>query len=262
MKKNNSKIQNKKLRIAIFDLTDCEGCELEFLALRKSLAARGHDFEITNWRLANEINSTGPFDISFIEGTPITDRDIEVVKQARKVSKQIITLGTCAAWGGLQSAIPEKDRAKQIEAVYGKKYQATSKPPRPLSYYIDIDIHLAGCPVNPKELEKLLTCLFAGKEFKQAGGPVCLDCKSAGNPCLFLDEGFCMGPVTKGGCGAPCPSRGLRCYGCFGPIPNANLSALKTAGSKHLSENEIENAMRLFFAHSNEYKEYKIKKNK
>lgn len=258
----NKNIKKQPVRIAIFDLTDCEGCELEFLALRKALISRGHDFEITNWRLANEKNTTGPFDVTFIEGSPITERDIEVVKRARKVSKYVVTLGTCSDWGGLQSAIPEKDRDKFICAVYGKGYKTTSKPPKPISYYIDVDIRLAGCPISVVELEKLLVCLFAGKEFKQAYDPVCLDCKSAGNPCLFLDEGFCMGPVTKGGCGAPCPSKGLRCYGCFGPLAGANLGALKTASMKKLTEEEIDNAMRLYFAHSDEYKLYKTKGNK
>jgi coenzyme F420-reducing hydrogenase gamma subunit len=252
----------KPLRIAIFDLTDCEGCELEFLALRKKLVDRGHDFEITNWRLANHTNSTGPFDVTFIEGSPITSRDIDVVKQARKVSKTIVTLGTCASCGGIQSALPESDRDKNLSSVYDSKYKTNSKSPKPVSYYIGVDIHLAGCPINPKELERLLTCLFVGKEFKQAYAPVCLDCKAAGNPCLFLDEGFCLGPVTKGGCGAPCPQKGLRCYGCFGPMPGANLSALRTAGQKNLSDQKIENAIRLFFAQSDEYKEYKIRRKK
>jgi coenzyme F420-reducing hydrogenase gamma subunit len=245
-------------KVAIFDLTDCEGCELQFIALRKALLDAGHEFEITNWRLGTAASTLGPFDVTFIEGSPISESDIELVKQARKKSGAIVSLGSCAALGGVQSALPENQRAKMLQSIYKKSYKSTSKAPKPLSYYIDVDIHLPGCPVNPNELAKLLSCVFAGKDFKPATAPVCLDCKADGNTCLFVDEGFCLGPVTKGGCEAPCPKRGLRCYGCFGPLDGANLFALEPA-AKHKSKDEIDKALKLFFKHSDQYKDYKTK---
>jgi sulfhydrogenase subunit delta len=249
----------KKLKLAIFDLTDCEGCELQFLALREKLADVGHDFEIETWRLGTAVNNPGPYDATFIEGSPITESDIEVLKQARKASQTIVTLGTCAYLGGIQSSLPENQREKYLKEIYGAKYKAKTKAPKPVSYYIDVDIHLPGCPVNPKELERLLACLFANKKFIPAYAPVCLDCKVAKNECLFLTDGFCLGPITKGGCGAPCPKAGLRCMGCFGPLKDANLSALGKA-APHLSGKELEQALALFMAKSDEYIGYKLKK--
>lgn len=249
----------KKLKIAIFDLTDCEGCELQFIALREKLLARGNDFEISNWRLVNTDNSPGPFDITFIEGSPITESDIEITKQARRVSKHIITLGTCAEFGGIQSALSENKRTKNLAEIYGKEYKTNSKSPKPVSYYIDVDIHIPGCPVSTNELERLLAGIFHEKKFTNRKYPVCLECKANDNPCLFLDEGFCLGPVTRGGCEAACPSRGLRCYGCLGPIEGANLGALKNAAEKHVPEDEIENALKLYFAHTDIYKDYDLK---
>lgn len=246
----------KKPKIAIFDLTDCEGCELQFLALREELAREGHDFEITNWRLAGEPESTGPFDVTFIEGSPMTDHDIEVVKQARKVSQKIISLGVCASLGGVQASLKSSSRKNSIADVYNQKYQAKGRAPKPLSYYIDVDIELPGCPVNTQELKKLLSDLLIGKKFVPAYFPVCLECKENQAECLFLEEGFCLGPVTKGGCGAICPSRGLRCYGCFGPLPGTNLRALKKAAK--IEKGQLEKKIELFFSETNEYKEYKI----
>lgn len=260
MKTANSKKQvansGRKLRLAIFDLTDCEGCELQFLALREKLAHRGHDFEISNWRLVDAHMSAGPFDATFIEGSPITESDIEIVKRARAVSGRIITLGTCAVFGGVQAALPEASREKSLKEIYGAKYKTSTRAPRPINYYIDVDINLPGCPVNPDELERLLSSLFAGKKFEPIHHPVCLDCKVAGNVCLFLEEGFCLGPVTRGGCGAPCPKAGLSCYGCFGPAEDANLSAIKKVTEHYYGPEDLKNSLELFFKQTNEYKGY------
>jgi sulfhydrogenase subunit delta len=36
----------------------------------------------------------------------------------------------------------------------------------------------------------------------------------------------CMGPVTRSGCGAICPSFGRDCYACYGPAENLNAPSL------------------------------------
>ena len=43
---------------------------------------------------------------------------------------------------------------------------------------------------------------------------------------LFLVLVTELGPVTRCGCGALCPSLERACYGCFGPTAEANESAL------------------------------------
>lgn len=261
MKPQNSKlkIQNSKLRLAVFDLTDCEGCELQFLALREKLVERGHSFEVTNWRLLDGGMAPGPFDVTFIEGSPITEADVAIVKRARAVSEKIITLGTCAVFGGVQSALPENTREKSLKEIYGGKYKTNTRAPRPVSYYINVDIDLPGCPINPNELERLLSALFAGKKFEPVHHSVCLDCKAAGNVCLFIEEGFCLGPVTRGGCGAPCPKAGLPCYGCYGPTEDANLLALKNVTEQYHGPENLKNSLELFFRPTDEYKEYRLK---
>ena len=59
------------------------------------------------------------------------------------------------------------------------------------------------------------------------GASVCMECKRAGHPCVVVTRGLpCMGPVTRTGCGALCPSLGRDCYACFGPIRDPNVDAL------------------------------------
>jgi len=250
----------KEIKVAIFDLTDCEGCELQFLALREELAAKGKDFQLANWRLLSNGASTGPFDITFIEGSPITDDDVVAVKKARAASKTIVALGSCATFGGLQAALPESRRALNIQKVYGEKYKATSRSPKNISYYIDVDINLPGCPIDKNELERLLAAVTSGKKYKEIKYPVCLECKARNNTCLFLEDGFCLGPVTKGGCGAICPTNGLRCYGCFGPVEGANIEAMENVAGKYTDKKYLKDNLELYFKNAEEYKDYITKR--
>ena len=56
---------------------------------------------------------------------------------------------------------------------------------------------------------------------------MCQQCKGRGTVCLLVANGTaCLGPVTRAGCGALCPSIGRGCFGCFGPSEGANTEAL------------------------------------
>jgi F420-non-reducing hydrogenase small subunit len=48
--------------------------------------------------------------------------------------------------------------------------------------------------------------------------------------CLLAQGLVCMGPATRGGCEAQCPSGNMACTGCFGPT-----SKVRDQGAKILS---------------------------
>jgi coenzyme F420-reducing hydrogenase gamma subunit len=48
-----------------------------------------------------------------------------------------------------------------------------------------------------------------------------------GTTCLLVTDGdVCLGPVTRAGCNALCPSIGRGCFGCFGPAETTNVPSL------------------------------------
>jgi sulfhydrogenase subunit delta len=257
--KYNNKPHTTRSKIAIFDLTDCEGCELEFINLREKLTSLVEQVDIANWRLGSTNTDPGPFDITFIEGSPITETDIEIVKRARAVSRLVISLGSCADLGGVQAWTGVGARNKGLKLVYGEKYKSSSKAPKPISYYIDVDIHLPGCPINQNELAEVLGVLLAGRKPTEGRYPVCLECKAKENECLLLSGQACLGPVTKGGCEAVCPSKGLRCWGCFGALRGGNTVAMKGILEERFGKERAKQLLGIFYSEQDEYKALYLK---
>ncbi|MEK7447285.1 MAG: NADH:ubiquinone oxidoreductase [Patescibacteria group bacterium] len=235
-----------KPKIGIFDLTDCEGCELQMLNLKDRLLRLAEIVDIPIWRLAKTPTEFGPFDVSFVEGTPMSADDIRVAKKVRENSKTVVALGACAHLGGVPAELDEAKRNIFMKEVYGKNYKTTSKPAKPLSAYIQVDHFIHGCPIDLDEAERVIVSLLMDKNPSLPSTPVCLECKERENPCLFLKGEPCQGPITEGGCKAICPSNGLRCWGCQGPVKNANFKAMEKNLERLKYKDQTENIMDAF----------------
>ena len=80
-------MQKNKPKVAIYDFTDCEGCEVKLVSLREKLLALEKRINIADWRLGQDRKEKGPFDITIIEGTPITKHEVELLKKLREESR-------------------------------------------------------------------------------------------------------------------------------------------------------------------------------
>ena len=248
----------KKIRIAIFDLTDCEGCELEFLNLKEKLLDLLDKVEILNWRLISSKEQWKNIDYAFIEGTPIKPDEIKLLKKIRENAKFVVALGTCACTGGIPALIDPEKREKVFKKIYPGKNPKISKPAKPIAHYIKIDFAIGGCPVNVSEIERFLSSILAGKIPQNKPYPVCLVCKARQNECLLLKGKPCMGPVTTAGCNAICPTYGLPCFGCSGPMKDANMKALYNKFKElKIPEKEILNWTAVAWRNLKEYQELK-----
>ena len=101
----------------------------------------------------------------------------------------------------------------------------------PISEHVKVDLELPGCPVSAGQLREVLAAVLVGRRPQLLNEAVCLDCKRRGIPCLLVTGTEpCLGPVTRAGCGALCPSVGRGCFGCFGPQVDANPVSLASGG--------------------------------
>ena len=226
--------------------------------MRERLLAIENKVDIVNWRLGQEYFEPGPYDITIIEGTPVTHHEIELLKELRKNSKILVALGACAALGGVPAIMPEKDRKVWYEKIYTSQYHPRGVDAPPLNHYVEVDFSIHGCPVDEDEVVKAMEDLLAGKRPQYRPYSVCFECKLANNPCRIAEEGKpCLGPITQGGCKAVCVSGGSPCYGCFGLREEANIPALLKILEKITDKKTIERYLSMFHSRTKEIKESK-----
>ncbi len=147
-----------------------------------------------------------------------------------------------------------------------------------LDQVVDVDYYLPGCPPEPPQIWAVLQVVVAALT---AGGPlppkgsivgaanvaVCEECplekgekritrfyrpyEITPEPGLcLLEQGLvCMGPATRGGCGALCPQVNMGCRGCYGPMDGVDdqgakmLSAIASVigvGSPDMEEADLD----------------------
>jgi len=234
-------------KIAIYDFTDCEGCEVEIVSLRERILALEQQVDIVDWRLGQERKENCSFLLSIIEGTPITQDEIDTLKWLREKSRFIIALGACASLAGIPGIVNKEDRQRLYKEIYGPEYKPKGLDALPLQAYVKVDFFIHGCPVNKEEVVRILSELLAGRTPAYRPYSVCFECKLAGNKCRIAEEQKpCLGPITQGGCGAVCISGGSACYGCFGPREEANVEGLKETLKKFASDEEIKRYFSMF----------------
>ncbi len=248
--------QNLKLKkkIAIFDLTDCEGCQVELISLGRQILNLLPYIEIVNWRLAQDRKDDGPYDITLVEGSPITQDEIDLLKEIRAQSKMLIALGTCATLGGAPAIMEKEKREFWYKKIYGENYKPIGIDAAPLSAYVKVDVSICGCPINGEETLKILMDLLNGKQWRGRGYSVCFECKKAENLCLLVAKKPCLGPVIQGGCAAICVSGNSSCYGCFGLRREANIEGMMEILKEFCPPEQIEQYFSMFLKRTEAYK--------
>jgi sulfhydrogenase subunit delta len=222
-----------KPKVAFFDFTSCEGCQLtvvdslqthvdlldavEIVQFREAMTERGEDYAI-----------------AFIEGSCVRKSDEDRLKKIREQAAYVVALGACAHLGGVNAIRNRQPVESVTEYVYGDSPAVRDDLLRvtplaqPLEAIIPVDVVLPGCPIDREEFVHVTKQLLQGRVPKLPDYPMCVECKLNENVCLYHRGQVCLGAITRAGCGAICPTYGDPCEGCRGLIPNPNLDAMQT----------------------------------
>ncbi len=217
-----------KSRIAVHKFSSCDGCQLAFLNLGEALLELAGLVDFVHFLEAGFDDAAAQVDIAFIEGSVSTPEDAARLRAIRANSRYLITIGACATAGGVQALRNLADAEAWTAAVYASpEFIHSLATSTPIRAEVKVDLELWGCPVNSRQVLAAVRALLFGVAPVVENDKVCMECKRRGQVCVLVARGEpCMGPVTRTGCGALCPSFGRDCYACYGPAENSNGAAL------------------------------------
>lgn len=228
-------MSTQKPRVAIFDFACCEGCQLQFVNLEEEILDLIGAVDVVEWREAIS-DQSHEYDIAIIEGSITRPEDEGKIELIRSRAKMLIALGACATIGGVNKLKNNFDLDEVKKCVYGKDagmpHLETSMT-KAVDEVVKVDYKIHGCPIDRKEFTYIIRSLLLGKKPEIPDYPVCVECKMKENMCLWEVDEICLGPITRAGCGARCPSSAFRCFGCRGYVDKPNVAAAKDVMDKH-----------------------------
>ncbi len=238
-------IEPARPRVAVFDFTGCEGCELQLANREDSLPEFLAAIDLVAFR---EVSSQAgdDYQIALVEGAVTRADEVARLEAIRARAELVVALGSCACFGGVNQLKNGRDLAAVHREVYGE-VAAPSGPARPIREVIGVDLEIPGCPVSKAEVERLVQHLQWQIPFRFPAYPVCVECKQRFTVCAFDLGQLCLGPITRAGCGAPCPAGGAGCWGCRGAAEQPNIDELfAIARRRGFTEREIRERMEFF----------------
>jgi len=240
-------IEPNKPTVAVFDFTGCEGCELQLANKEETLTAFLQAVTVVGFREISSAEDAGDkIDVALIDGAITRDDEVTRLKRIRQRASLVVALGSCACFGGVNRMKNDLDLEAANHEVYGGDPRPTL-PTRSISEVVLVDLEIPGCPVSKDEVERIVQHLIWDVPFSPPAYPVCLECKQRFAVCLFETGQLCLGPITHGGCNAPCPVGGLGCLGCRGPAADPNYDAfLAVASERGFQPREVDDRLRFF----------------
>lgn len=236
-----------KPKVAFFSFSSCEGCQLQVLNLEEELPTLLGFIEIVNFREAID-EKRDDYDIAFIEGSITRESDIVELKEIRTKAKILVAFGACADLGGVNALKNFHPQDSWLPAVYNRTdFFDDTMPTNRVKDIVPVDFVIPGCPIDKGEFLRFVQSLLLGVQPRIPDYPVCVECRSRGNVCLVEEGKWCLGSVTRAGCGAICPTFRDPCAGCRGLTSAPNIESLVTIlMEKGYSKEDIRDKFRIF----------------
>ena len=236
-----------KPKIAFFDFTSCEGCQLTVIDSLQTHPELLEMVEIVEFREAMSEKSDA-YDVAFIEGSCTRVGDEARLQDIRDRAGLVMALGACAHLGGVNAIRNNQNMEEVRDYVYGdKKEWFDTYEPRAIDKVIAVDGVIPGCPIDGAEFLRVVKGLLQGRVLVPPSYPVCMECKLNGTICLYQRGDVCLGPIIRAGCNAVCTTYSNSCIGCRGLVPGANIEGMRGVLAEHgVDEAEIDSKMTLF----------------
>jgi F420-non-reducing hydrogenase small subunit len=233
------------MKLATLCLTSCTGCHINLLHLHEKFIDILGKVDLVFSPVLVDVKEIQACDVAIIEGSVRNREDYKKLHALREKSRLLISMGTCANYGGITGLGNSYSVSDLLQKTYNSKENTRNPGFQPRTLLVDdvvkVDYYIPGCPPPPEVLSQFFDALFLGKEPPVNLLPVCAECNRSikgefsstikrtyeeevdDEECL-LQQGFtCLGSVTRAGCGALCTSNGAACLGCRGPTQRMML---------------------------------------
>ncbi len=241
-----------KLKCAWFDFACCEGCQVELTNYGEPFVQLLEHLEPVEFREVMSEKTTGPIDVAFIEGSFTREADRRRLEEIRARAKVVVAYGSCATSGGINALKNHMDDyAGEVYGADKDRPHLNSAKALPVSAAIKVDYEVRGCPMDRDELLRIVQQVVHGTaKVYVPSYPVCVECKRRETVCRYDDGEYCLGPIARAGCGAPCPADGIPCEACRGLAEQPNQEAMVKVlvDNGKLPQQRAENLSRMFTA--------------
>jgi len=224
----------KRPKVGFFELSCCEGCQLQVTNLGEELLDILDTIELVEFR--EIISDKGParLDVAIVEGSVVDKESEERLRAIRQRCDVLVAFGSCATIGGINGIKNLRPLAETQAIVHGEEGPwFRTEPTRALENVVKVDYAVHGCPAYLPEFVRVIKSLLAGLPYTVPDYAVCVECKFNENVCMYDKGVTCLGPVTRAGCNAWCINAGNICYGCRGTVSNPNLSGAEEVLRRH-----------------------------
>jgi len=244
-----------KVSVATTWLQGCSGCHMSLLDLNEDLMELIDLIDI-NYSPIMDIKKVPEVDIGLVEGAVANDENEAMLKLFRQKAKKLVAFGTCACTGGITGLRNLCTREQTLACGYidtpttvdgripdSAELPKLNKRVLALHQVVPVDYYIPGCPPLASSIKEAITGLAKGNPAAPKTRNLCESCACVKEKLLvgqrdflvdevvsvheletidpdkcFLEQGvLCLGPVTREGCGALCPSANVPCRGCQGP---------------------------------------------
>jgi len=243
------------VKILIVGLSGDSGCQVAALGLHEELLSILAENELVYApTLIDAKEIPEGVDVAIIEGGIRIEHEEKLAREIRDKSNVVVTIGSCACFGGIPGLANLDRGGPLLKRIYAELEGTVGGPlpqhdevvtyVKPIDNVVKVDYMIPGCPPEVDDIAYVLTTLLKGETPVLSKTDVCDDCpkerigeylgrlkrfhEELPDPeRCYLEQGFlCMGPATRGGCGAPCPSAGAPCDGCRGPTEKSDDQGL------------------------------------
>ena len=239
-----------KPRVAIFDFACCEGCQLQIVNLEEEILNLIDLVDVVEWREAMSEQSH-EYDIAIIEGSITRPEDAQKAGSHPQSGQDSHRIG-CLCYHGRRQQDEE-----QLRPERGSRMCLWQRRPDAAPEHRDDQRLLMK---SSKSILRSTAVPSKGPSSHRSFGPCwwvkhpsCRTIRfvSSVKPretiCRYEYNEICLGPISRAGCGAPCPTAGWRCFGCRGTVDDPNVEAAQEVMDKYnLTVDDLKQKMVLF----------------